>query len=47
MLDTWREVQREWREHPPLEVHLEQYDALLDGAEEEESEQPNSQEAAA
>lgn len=47
MLDTWREVQREWRERPPLEVRLEEYDALLDGAEEEKSVQANSQEAAA
>ena len=33
-LDTWRELEREWRERPPLEVSLSAYDALLDGGEE-------------
>lgn len=31
MLDTWRDLEREWRERPPLAVRLEDYDALLDG----------------
>lgn len=31
MLDTWRDLEREWRERPPLEVRLEDYDALLAG----------------
>jgi transposase len=30
MLDTWRELEREWRDRPPLEVCLSDYDALLD-----------------
>lgn len=33
-LDTWRELEREWRERPPLDVSLSDYDALLDGGEE-------------
>ena len=36
MLDTWRDQQREWRQRPPLEVCLKDYDALLDGGEENE-----------
>jgi hypothetical protein len=36
MLDTWRDLEREWRERPPLEVSLSDYDALLDGGEENE-----------
>jgi hypothetical protein len=32
MLDTWRELEREWRQRPPLEVSLADYDALLEGA---------------
>jgi transposase len=28
-LDTWREHEREWRERPPLQVSLSDYDALL------------------
>lgn len=36
MLDTWRDLEREWRERPPLEVSLFDYDALLDGGEEDE-----------
>jgi len=31
MLETWQDLEREWRERPPLEVRLEDYDALLDG----------------
>ena len=31
MLDTWRDLERQWRERPPLEVCLKAYDALLDG----------------
>jgi hypothetical protein len=38
MLDTWRDLEREWRERAPLEVSLEDYDALLDGWEENEGE---------
>jgi hypothetical protein len=38
MLDTWRDLEREWRDRPPLEVSLEDYDALLDGWEENEGE---------
>ena len=34
VLDTWRDLEREWRERPPLEVSLSDYDALLDGGEE-------------
>lgn len=36
VLDAWRELEREWRERPPLEVDLSDYDALLDGGEENE-----------
>lgn len=31
VLDTWRDMQREWRQRPPLEADLAAYDALLDG----------------
>jgi hypothetical protein len=37
MLDSWREIKEEWRARPPLEVCLEDYDALL-GAQEAERE---------
>jgi transposase len=55
MLETWRDVQRQWRERPPLEVRLEDYDALLEGTggepegnpEPEAAENTNSEEAAA
>ena len=36
MLDTWRDLEREWRERPPLEVDLSDYDALLDDGEEDD-----------
>jgi transposase len=36
MLDTGRDQEREWRDRPPLEVDLSDYDALLDKGEEEE-----------
>ena len=36
MLDAWRDLEREWRERPPLEADLSDYDALLDGGEENE-----------
>ncbi len=39
MLDTWRDLEREWRERPPLEVRLEDYDSLLDGGEESTGDQ--------
>jgi hypothetical protein len=35
MLDTWRDVKREWRERPPLEVCLSDYDALLGGGDDD------------
>ncbi len=31
LIGTWRDVQRQWRERPPLEVCLADYDAQLDG----------------
>ena len=31
VLDAWRDLEREWRERPPLPVSLSVYDALLDG----------------
>jgi transposase len=34
VLDAWRDLEREWRERPPLPVSLAVYDALLDGGEE-------------
>lgn len=39
MLDTWRDLEREWRERPPLEVRLEDYDSLLDGCKESAGDQ--------
>jgi len=36
MMDTWRDLEQEWRERAPLEVRLEDYDALLDGWQENE-----------
>ena len=39
LLDTWRDLEREWRERPPLEVRLEDYDALLDGWEESDGQE--------
>ena len=36
VLDAWRDLEREWRERPPLPVSLSVYDALLDGGEENE-----------
>jgi len=39
LIDTWRDVQRQWRERPPLEVCLKDYDALLDGWQEYEPEE--------
>lgn len=35
MLDTWRDLKREWRERAPLEVCLSDYDSLLEGWEED------------
>jgi transposase InsO family protein len=34
ILDTWRELKQEWRGRDPLDVDLSEYDALLDGGEE-------------
>jgi transposase len=31
LIETWRDMQREWRQRPPLEVSLAAYDALLEG----------------
>ena len=39
MLETWRDLQQQWRARPPLEVRLEDYDALLSGEEDEQDEQ--------
>jgi transposase len=36
MLDTWRDLEREWRERPGLEADLSDYDALLDSGEEDD-----------
>lgn len=36
ILDTWQELKREWRERHPLKVDLSDYDALLDGGEEDD-----------
>ena len=36
VLDTWRDMEREWRQRPPLVVCLTDYDALLGGGEENE-----------
>jgi hypothetical protein len=33
VLETWRDLEREWRERPPLAADLSDYDALLDGGE--------------
>ena len=41
MLATWRDLQQEWRDHPPLEVRLSDYDALLDGGEDAPEEAPD------
>jgi len=39
LIDTWRDLQRQWRERPPLEVCLKDYDDLLEGWEEDGSEE--------
>jgi hypothetical protein len=44
VLDTWQDIQWQWRERAPLEVRLKDCDALLDGGPEE---QPCPQEVAA
>jgi len=36
LLETWRDVQQQWRDRPPLTVCLADYDALLEGMEEDE-----------
>jgi len=38
LIDTWQDVQRQWRERSPLEVCLKDYDALLDGWDEDQPE---------
>ena len=45
MLETWQDLEREWRERPPLEVCLTDYDALLDGGEDEGQEAGEAHEA--
>ncbi len=35
MIDTWRDLQRQFRERPPLVVCLKDYDELLDGWDED------------
>jgi hypothetical protein len=35
MIHTWRDLQQQWRERPPLAVCLKAYDALLDGCDED------------
>ena len=40
MIDTWRDLQRQWRERPPLTVCLKAYDALLDNCDEDGPEEP-------
>lgn len=40
MIHTWRDLQRQWRERPPLAVCLKDYDALLDGCDEDGQEEP-------
>ena len=47
MLGTLREVQEQWRGRPPLEVRLEDYDALLEGTGEDGPEPEGGQEVAA
>lgn len=36
VLDAWRDLQREWRQRPPLAVDLAEYDALLESRDEGE-----------
>ncbi len=46
MIDTWRDLERQWRDRAPLEVCLKDYDALLDGWEDdrpEEADKPEGQ----
>lgn len=40
MIHTWRDLQQQWRERPPLVVCLKDYDALLDGWDEGGPEEP-------
>ena len=40
VIDTWQDLKRQWRERPPLEVCLKDYDALLEGGEEDEAQEP-------
>ena len=47
MLGTLREAQEQWRGRPPLEVRLEDYDALLEGTGEDGPEPEGGQEVAA
>jgi hypothetical protein len=47
MLETWREQKQEWRIRPPLDVSLEDYDALLGGEDDTQDEQAQVQEEVA
>ena len=47
MLDTWRDIKQEWRERPPLEVSMADYDALLDGWEDDEGDEKMAEAAEA
>jgi transposase len=42
MIDTWQDLKRQWRERPPLKVCLKDYDALLDGWEQEDGPEAQS-----
>lgn len=47
LLGDWRDMQQQWRERPPLEVCLKDYDALLDGGDDDgQEEQAHPQEVA-
>jgi hypothetical protein len=47
LLGDWRDLQQQWRERPPLEVCLKDYDALLDGGDDDgQEEQAHPQEVA-
>lgn len=43
MLETWQDLQQQWRARPPLEVCLEDYDALLDAGQDGQDGQPENQ----
>lgn len=43
MIDTWRHLQRQGRERPPLVVCPKDYDSLLDGWDEGGPDEPTEQ----